>query len=101
MAVAEMKAYYYTEAETGVPWPGPDADFILPNGQKKYGVQWPRFVWYALPGFEKTTDPAQADVFVVRQRLIWLSRAQIYGLPYLKGNERRHLFFDLGSDGDP
>jgi hypothetical protein len=96
-----VKVYYYTDAEAGVHWPGPDADFLLPDGRKKYDVPHPRFVWYELPGFEKTDNPASADVFCLRQRLIWLSTQQIYSLPYLRGNERKHLFFDLGSDSEP
>lgn len=92
-----LKKYIYSDDEVGVPWPGPDADFILPDGRKKYDVEWPRFVWYALPGFEETDDPEQADIFVMRQRLIWVD--DITRLPYLRGNEERHVFFDLGSDG--
>ena len=95
------KVYYYADEEVGVKWPGPDADFILPNGQRKYDVPWPRFVWYGLPGFEETKDPGKADVFIMRQRLIWVSEGQIRSLPYLKGNQRRHVFFDLGSDSNP
>ena len=95
-----MKVYYYTDAEVGVPWPGPDADFLLPDGRKKYDVPHPRFVWYELPGFEPTTDPRQSDLFCLRQRVYWLSEQQLRGLPYLAGNERHHLFFDLGNDGD-
>ena len=87
------KIYYYTDAEVGMDWPGPDID-----RPKSYPE--PRFIWYDWPGFEETTDPNQADVFVIRQRLIWLSDAQVYDLPYLHGNERHHVFFDLGSDGD-
>jgi len=94
-----LKKYIYSDDEVGVPWPGPDADFILPSGHRKYDAEWPRFVWHELPGFEETTDPQQADVFVMRQRLIWVN--DITKLPYLKGNEERHVFFDLGSDSDP
>jgi hypothetical protein len=86
------EVYYYTDAEVGIDWPGPDID-----RPKSYPE--PRFVWYDWPDFETTTNPKQADVFVVRQRLIWLSTEQVYSLPYLSGNERRHVFFDLGSDG--
>lgn len=96
-----MKVYYYVDAEVGIPFPGPDADFLLPNGQKKYDVPWPRFIWYELPGFDKTDNPAEADLFCLRQRLIWLSDEQVRNLPHLKGNEHRHLFFDLGPDSDP
>jgi hypothetical protein len=96
------KVYYYTDEEVGTTWPGPDADFKLDDGRLKYEVeQYPRFVWYEWPDFDVTDDPAQADVFVVRQRLIWLSVAQVFNLPYLKGNEARHVFFDLGTDAIP
>ena len=91
-----MKVYHYTDAEVGVAWPGPDADRHLAGDFPN-----PRFIWYDWPGAQRTDDPAEADVFVVRQRLIWLSGKQVRSLPYLKGNERRHVFFDLGSDGHP
>lgn len=81
--------YYYTDEEVGFPFPGPDADRL------KYFGGIPRFVWYEWPGFETTTDPNRADVFVVRQRFSKLTEAQMRGLPYLRGNEERHVFFDL------
>jgi len=83
------KVYYYTDDEVGFPFPGPDADRLRYFG----GV--PRFIWYEWPGFEVTTDPARANVFVVRQRFSKLTEAQIRNLPHLKGNEERHVFFDL------
>lgn len=100
--VRAPKVYYYTEEEVGVPWPGPDADFIV-NGEPKIpGTIWPRFDWCALPGFVETTNMDEADVFVVRQRLIWLLEKQIRGLPCLRPDlMNRHIFFDLGSDGIP
>ena len=100
--MTDLKVYFYTNAEVGVPWPGPDADFIVNGKPKNPALAWPRFDWCAFPGFDATTDPGEADVFVVRQRLIWLSKEQIYGLPHLRSdNAHRHVFFDLGSDGDP
>lgn len=87
--------YFYTDAEVGVPWPGPDADRHISGDFPE-----PRFNWCAFPGFERTDDPAQADVFVVRQRLAQLSNEQIRGLPYLRGNELRHVFFGLGPDAN-
>jgi len=84
-----LRVYYYTDDEVGSPFPGPDADRLQYFG----GV--PRFVWYEWPGFEVTTDPIWADVFVVRQRLSKLTEQQVRGLPYLRGNEERHVFFDL------
>lgn len=94
------KVYYYTDAQVGVPWPGPDADFIVDDKPKIPGVPWPRFDWCAFPGFDETTDPNDADIFVVRQRLIWLTERQIWELPFLcPDTYRQHVFFDLGSDG--
>jgi len=96
------KVYYYTDQEVGVPWPGPDADFLVNGKPKVPNTPWPRFEWCAFAGFETTTNPHEADIFVVRQRLIWLSREQVYGLRYLNSKTaHRHIFFDLGSDGDP
>jgi hypothetical protein len=86
------KVYYYTDKEVGVAWPGPDADRPAEYAD-------PRFIWYDW-GWPETTDPDEADIFVVRQRLIWLTTEQVYQLPYLSGNEQKHVFFDLGSDGD-
>lgn len=85
------KVYFYSDDEVGVPWPGPDYD--RPESFKE-----PRFVWYDW-GWEETNNPDEATAFVTRQRLIWLTDAQIYNLPYLAGCEKRHIFFDLGSDG--
>lgn len=83
------KVYYYTDDEVGFPFPGPDADRLKWFG----GI--PRFVWYEWPGFDVTTDPTQADVFVIRQRFSKLSDRQMRLLPYLRGNEERHVFFDF------
>jgi len=90
-----MKIYFYTDAEVGVPWPGPDADRYVTGDFPE-----PRFNWCAFPDFGRTDDPCRADVFVVRQRLASLSDEQIRGLPHLRGNERRHVFFGLGPDGN-
>jgi hypothetical protein len=89
-----VKVYFYTDGEVGVPWPGEDHD-----RRKSGDFPEPRFELCAFPGFERTRDPARADVFVVRQRLVNLSDGQIRGLPHLRGNERRHVFFGLGPDG--
>jgi hypothetical protein len=92
------KVYYYTDQEVGISWPGPD-----PGRQawcKLQGIPHPRFVWYDWPGFEETTDPNRADVFVVRHRLIDLTNEIITNLPYYRGDLRyRHVFFGLGPDG--
>lgn len=87
------RVYYYTDDEVGTPWAGPDADRV--EACKRYGYRHPRFIWYEWPGFGVTTDPVRADVFVVRQRFSKLSDQQMRGLPYLRGNEARHVFFDL------
>lgn len=87
------KVYYYTDEEVGVPFIGPDGD--RKAFCREYNVSWPRFVWYRWNGFETITNPKNADVFVIRQRLRSLTNEQIDGLPYLSGNERRHVFFDL------
>lgn len=96
------RVYFYTDQEVGVHWPGPDADFIVNGKPKVPNTPWPRFEWCAFNGFEPTTNPSVADIFVIRQRLIWLSIDQIYNLPHLKPHTaHRHVFFDLGSDSDP
>jgi len=93
-----LKVYYYTDREVGLPWPGPDADRV--EWCKSQGIPHPRFVWYEWPGFVTTTDPRQADVYVVRQRLYGLTDKIIESLPYYKGDARhRHVFFGLGPDG--
>jgi hypothetical protein len=89
-----MRVYFYTDEEVGVPWPGEDHDRY-----KTGDFPEPRFELCAFPGFERTDDPARADVFVCRQRLAWLTDGQVRGLPHLRGNERRHVFFGLGPDG--
>jgi len=96
------KVYFYTDAEVGVPWPGPDADFIVDGKPKNPNIPWPRFVWCAFPGFDVTTNGNKADIFVMRQRLIWVTKKQLLKLPYMRKDlMHRHVFFDLGSDGDP
>jgi len=92
-----LKVYYYTDQEVGISWPGPD-----PNRAawcKSQGIPHPRFVWYEWPGFVTTTNPAQADVYVVHQRLYEFTDETIDSLPYYKGDARhRHVFFGLGPD---
>lgn len=93
-----MKVYYYTDKEVGTPWIGPDGDRVEYCRQR--GIPHPRFVWYKWPGSEATTDPRQADVYVVRQRLITLTDRMIESLPYYRGDTRhRHVLFGLGPDG--
>jgi len=88
------KAYFYTDDEVGVPWPGPDADR---GGYKD--LKEPRFNWCEFPGFDVTEDPGEADVLVVRQRLSWLTDEQLAGLPHrTPRNIGRHVFFDLADN---
>lgn len=92
------KVYYYTDAEVGHPWIGPDGDRV--EECKKHNIPHPRFVWYDWPGFTRVADPSEADVYVTRQRLIGLADEVIESLPYYKGDARhRHVFFGLGPDG--
>jgi hypothetical protein len=89
------KVYFYTDAEVGTSWPGEDHDRHISGDFPE-----PRFKLCEFPGFTRTDDPTRADVFVCCQRLAWLSDEQIRGLPYLRGNERRHVFFGLGPDAN-
>ncbi len=82
--------YFYSDVELGIRWHGPDAD------RDRHGdFPEPRFNWCAFPSFRQTRNPDKADIFVVRPRLSHMPRERIYELPYLKGNEGRHVFFDL------
>lgn len=65
-----MKSYTYTAIELGLK--------KLPPGELR------------LTGFEKTTDPSQADVFIIPCDLRHVTNEQIRRLPYLSGNEARH-----------
>jgi len=97
-----MKVYFYTDNEVGVKWPGPDHDFLGPDGKPREPAPvWPRFVWYDWPNSTVVDDPTQADVFVMRQRLIWVDTERIYTLPHMNAHRKRHVFFDLGPDSDP
>jgi hypothetical protein len=68
-----MKAYTYTASECGLK--------RLPPGTLRLG------------GFEPTTNPAEADVFIVPCDIKHLTNAQIHALPYLAGHEARHALF--------
>uniref|UniRef100_A0A6M3LST1 Glycosyltransferase n=1 Tax=viral metagenome TaxID=1070528 RepID=A0A6M3LST1_9ZZZZ len=89
-----MKAYFYTDDEVGQPWLGPDADRLTHEDFEPFPD--PRFNWCAFPSFEPTEDPQEADIFVMRQRLSKVG--EIDHLPHLKGNEERHVFFDLADN---
>lgn len=87
------RVYFYTDAEVGIPWPGPDADR---GGYKDIP---PRFNWCEFPGFDVTENPEEADVFVVRQRLSWLTDEQLLALPHrTPKNIGRHVFFDMADN---
>lgn len=45
-------------------------------------------------------SPDQAEVFVMPCTIKHLSREQVYGLPYLRGNEGRHCFLNVSEDID-
>lgn len=47
-----------------------------------------------------TDDPFTADCFVLPTDIRHVTDAQILRLPYLKGNERRHVFFSLSEFPD-
>lgn len=82
-----LKAYYYTARECGFA-AMPDGPFTLDNAR-----------------IPRTTDPAQADVFVCPVMIHHMGQltgrglcnlANLYRLPYLAGNESRHVFFNCG-----
>ncbi len=70
-----MKAYFYTAEECGL-------------SEFKPGT-------LRLTGFDITEDPGEADVFVVPTIMYWVGRENLLRLPYLKGNERRHVMFNI------
>ena len=45
-----------------------------------------------------TENPVEADVFVVLPDITHVSNEQLQALPYLKGNERRHVFFSISEN---
>lgn len=49
---------------------------------------------------EAVTDPAIADVFILPIDLSHVSQEQLYALPYLRGNERRHVMFSICENPD-
>lgn len=71
-----MRAYYYKPSECGMD--------KFPSGLLR------------LAGFEKTNDPGSADVFVVPPMMMHVGRDNLLNLPYLRGNERRHVMFNVG-----
>lgn len=77
-----LKQYIYPASSIGLP-------------------EWPSGT-LRLEGIEVTEDPTQADVFTVPGALTQLfpNTDSLYRLPYLRGNEARHVFFDC-SDNEP
>jgi hypothetical protein len=71
-----MKAYTYTASELGLP--------SLPDGQLR------------LAGFEPTRNPQEADAFIVPTLMQYIGKDKLLNLPYLRGNERRHVMFNIG-----
>lgn len=70
--------YFYSAAEVGLK--------ELPPGHMR------------LAGWDETRDPGAADVFVLQPSLNNFSRDQVYNLPHLKGNESRHVFWNLSEN---
>lgn len=70
-----MKAFYYS------PWH---------VGMQEYPPG-----YFKLAGFEPTENAGEADCFVLPTDIRYVTDAQICALPYLCGNESRHVFFSL------
>jgi hypothetical protein len=79
-----VKAYVYSPAEAGLA--------AWPSGELR------------LDGFDQTSDPDEADVFVVPGNLSLfqengiLNKERLYRLPYLAGNENRTVVFDVSDN---
>lgn len=71
-----MNAFYYSPADIGL------AEFA--PGYFQLGARFPA-----------TDDPSRADCFVLPTDIRHVTDAQLRALPYLHGNERRHVFFSL------
>lgn len=76
-----MNAYYYTPEEAGL---------------KKYAPGYFRLG----EGWDTVLFPDAADAFVLPTDIRHVSDKQILRLPYLKGNEGRHVFFSLSEYPD-
>ncbi len=72
-----MKVFYYRPEHIGL------AQF--PSGEMR------------LKGTQEV-GPDEADVFVLPPILHHFKKEQIYALPYLRGNELRHVFWNCGDD---
>jgi hypothetical protein len=79
-----VKAYVYSAVEAGLT--------AWPSGELR------------LEGFETTTNPDDADVFVCPGSLSLfqnqgvIQTEQLYRLPYLRGKESRNVFFDVSDN---
>lgn len=70
-----MKAYFYRPEDCpGVEWVSGGLSF---------------------PTVEKTNNPSEADCFVLPNDLCHYTNEQLRALPYLNGNERRHVFLAI------
>lgn len=72
---SDLKAFYYEPRHVGL------SDFA-PG-------------YFKLGGFNVTDDPSTADCFILPTDIRHVSDTQILALPYLAGNEARHVFFSL------
>lgn len=71
-----MKAYIYSAPEVGL--------LTWPPGELR------------LDGFEQTTDPDAADIFVCPGALLnFQNPADLDRFPYMEGREQRNIFFDV------
>lgn len=76
-----LRAYTYTPQEAG-----------QPSG-------WGAGGFLRLEGVEDVTDPEAADLFVFPDALHrWKDPRPIRALPYMKGHEEQHLFFDISDE---
>lgn len=78
-----LKAYYYSAAEAGLPGDYPPGLLRLAEGD---GLS------------ERVTDPAQADIFILPTIMRNIGPERFSRLPYLAGNERRTMAWNLADD---
>lgn len=74
-----MNVYYYKPAEVGMSSFSPIA--------KTFSLR--------LAGTDETSDPHQADVFVVPPMIQHIGLDRILHLPHLRGNEKRHVLINI------
>ncbi len=81
-----MNAYTYQPEE------------ILPLLQKAGRTDWPSGT-LRLEGMTAVTDPKEADVFICPGPLLLFNEASdMDQFPHMKGNEQRHIFFDISEN---